>query len=706
MGKIVVQKGEKVHAAGEEVSTIDILLKGKIMLVSSDGIKIPVGNGTILGVFHNPNETYLYDYIAEEDSAIYQYDYSSEADIVNTIKNNPNIATAVSVATVRLTKYFFDVLNACHARSKKVYDSMQSDYLQYQKNCAMVGEEPILFESITRLKEPVEPTEGKGWEAEYCKALLNNDAVLRQGFYGADINFCVGTVMMCRSMISRVQKQVEKSSIYIELVKESTHDFTMAKNSIKAKADEIKRQNALSSGNGEVPAIENAIDTILSYSGVDAGTATTFKEQVEMFKSADDRLDSSDEMRRLRRDIAKSFYEVYESAFFKSMEGNPVPPEVRMFFMFGFVDENLAGKENTEQLYKLAMSWIADPKKKVISAYEWLKKIYNKENPPSKNEFDNDWPGYLKEQRRNGDITEEEENAMLNDSKAMTSFELNNMLATANRMTFGTISTFVPIFFKEAALRPLETCLVTPARAHAAIDAVRDIDYSCFYRETVASFPELGINQFVHNVEVEPFIILLPNVGSRASLWQEIEGRKRTTAARMVMSIFHTEDVNDSMVKICGEFRWEMCRRIQGVHWNDVTDPSLTSEYSDYLQFYRKNHEISPDTREKIKNALQKARNNYRGVFVADYEAYIKNEALGQSKLNKVAREMVFKYCTFSKKYREALGSNPQYQTLIERFNIKQQSKEHSLGLIVRKVTSVQEELPEEMQNEVAFIKM
>ena len=706
MGKIVVQKGEKIHAAGEDVSTIDILLKGKVMLVSSDGIKIPVGNGTILGVFHNPNETYSYDYIAEEESAIYQYEYSNETDLVNTIRNNPNIATAVSVATVRLTKYFYEVLSACHGRSQKVYEGMQNDYLQYQKNCAMVGEEPILFESVTRLKEPVAPAEITSWEADYCKALLNNDAALRQSFYAADINFCVGTVMMCRSMINVVQKQIDKSSMYIELVKESTHDFTMAKNSIKAKADEIRRQNALSSGNGDAPAIEHAIDTILSYSGVDAGIATQFKEQVQAFSDVEDRLDSSDEMRRLRRDITKSFYQVYEAAFFKSMEGNPVPPEVRMFFMFGFIDENLAGKENTEQLYKLAMSWIADPKKNVISAYEWLKKIYNKENPPSKNEFDNDWPGFLKEQRRNGDITEEEENSMLNDPKAMTSFELNNMIATANRTTFGAISTFVPIFFKEMVMRPLETSLVTPSKAHASFDAVRDVDYGCFYRETVASFPELGINQFVHNVEVEPFLILLPNVGNRTIMWQEIEGRKRTTAARMVVSIFHTEDLDASVVKLCGEFRWEMCRRIQGVHWNDVTDPSLTAEYCDYLQFYRKNHEISPDTREKIKNALQKARNNYRGVFVADYEAYIKNESLGQSKLNKIAREMVFKYCTFSKKYRESLASNPQYQSLIERFNIKKQSKEHSLALIARKVTAVQEELPKEMQDEIAFAKL
>ena len=87
-------------------------------------------------------------------------------------------------------------------------------------------------------------------------------------------------------------------------------------------------------------------------------------------------------------------------------------------------------------------------------------------------------------------------------------------------------------------------------------------------------------------------------------------------------------------------------------------------------------------------------------------EAYIKNEALGQSKLNKIAREMVFKYCTFSKKYRESLASNPQYQSLIERFNIKKQSKEHSLALIARKVTAVQEELPKEMQDEIAFAKL
>ena len=41
------------------------------------------------------------------------------------------------------------------------------------------------------------------------------------------------------------------------------------------------------------------------------------------------------------------------------------------------------------------------------------------------------------------------------------------------------------------------------------------------------------------------------------------------------------------------------------MRWNDITEPSLTSEYCDYIQFYRKNHDLSAEAKEKIKNALK-----------------------------------------------------------------------------------------------------
>ena len=78
---------------------------------------------------------------------------------------------------------------------------------------------------------------------------------------------------------------------------------------------------------------------------------------------------------------------------------------------------------------------------------------------------------------------------------------------------------------------------------------------------------------------------MMPNVGNRSVLWQEIEGKRRSTHARMLMPLFNMEELPDAVAEVCGEFRWEMCKTEQGVHWNDLSDPSLTAEYSDYLQY-------------------------------------------------------------------------------------------------------------------------
>ncbi|MCH3959315.1 MAG: hypothetical protein LKE51_07780 [Selenomonas sp.] len=142
------------------------------------------------------------------------------------------------------------------------------------------------------------------------------------------------------------------------------------------------------------------------------------------------------------------------------------------------------------------------------------------------------------------------------------------------------------------------------------------------------------------------------------------------------------------------------------MHYSDITDPSLTADYGNYLQFYRKNHDISDDVKEKVKLALRRNGNNYRNVFVADYELFIKNEALGLPRLNKVAREILFRYCTFSRKYREALSLNPQYQPLMERWNVKQGTKDHLLDVFTRKIQTMTDRLPTEVRKEAEFMKM
>ena len=158
-------------------------------------------------------------------------------------------------------------------------------------------------------------------------------------------------------------------------------------------------------------------------------------------------------------------------------------------------------------------------------------------------------------------------------------------------------------------------------------------------------------------------------------MWQETAGVKRDTSARFVFPVMTIYSLQDMMIETCGRFRWEMCRKIQGMRWNDITEKSLTSEYCDYIQYYRKNRDLSTEAKEKIKNTLWKSKNNYREVFISDYIGWIKYEAGGSFRLNRVARDILFRYCPFAKKYRDALEANPMYQDIISRFKIFQERK-------------------------------
>ena len=189
-------------------------------------------------------------------------------------------------------------------------------------------------------------------------------------------------------------------------------------------------------------------------------------------------------------------------------------------------------------------------------------------------------------------------------------------------------------------------------------------------------------------------------------MWQEIEGRKRTTPAHMVLSIFHSADLETTLIRMCAQFRWEMCKRIQGVHYSDVTELSLTAEYCNYLQFYKKNSTLSSDMKERVKSALKRHGNSYSKVFAAEYEQFVKNESEGLPRLNKVSREILFKYCTFGRSYRDTLSINPQYKPLIDRWNIAHDEKQRTFELFTRRILGQIPELPEEMKVEEAYLKL
>lgn len=443
--------------------------------------------------------------------------------------------------------------------------------------------------------------------------------------------------------------------------------------------------------------LTGSLEKILKFAGCEEELTGSFRDSVAAYKKLSNKNDDAPATAQLRRKIADLFYKVYEAAFRVSVRTGAIPPIIRMFFDFGYVDEEIAGMENAVYLYGLTQNMPTCPEKGVYSIYEWLTAIYQGKKEPSRNEMDMDYRDYILEQKRMGRLTQGQEEALMQNNGSKVIYELTNMFPVINRLTFGQLSIFCPLFSSHNLFKPAEAALVTADKVTEAIENIRDKDFKAFYRETRYYNQERGINEQVE-VEILPDIILMPNIGSRSIMWQEIEGKKRTTPSRMMLSVFHTEDLAQCIMRLTGEFRWEMCKRVQGARWNDVTEPSLTSEYCDYVQFYRNNKELSPDTKEKVKQQLVRARNNYRTMFVSDYISWLLYESAGSPRLNKVARTILFTYCPFKKEVRERIGANPLYKQAIERYNIMNAKTSRRITLLYRKLENTPDGVPEEIE--------
>ena len=454
----------------------------------------------------------------------------------------------------------------------------------------------------------------------------------------------------------------------------------------------------------DVPDVIDSMNTILAYAKVSEEDANDFRNAVAQYSKLTDKNNSDDSSRRLRLTITKLFYVIYEKAFLRSLQDFDVPKVLKMFFNFGYVDENLAGMENAAYLYSIVDKLPSDPSRKVYTVYEWLHAIYDGKKTPSRNEFDNDYQAYVHELKITGKISATEETTMLKDKEKQVMFELNNMFQSVNKITFGRISSFCPIFSEHNILKDLNTSLVSADRVVQTFDQVRSIDFSAYYREMIYTNPKLGIGKEYISVEILPDVILMPNVGVRGVMWQEIEGRKRTTPSRMMVSIFQMEDLTNILVRLTGDFRWEMCKRVQGARWNDISEASLTSEYFDYIQFYKKNHDLSPDAKDKIKLNMQKAKNSFKEMFIRDYVSWVLFEGSGSPRLNKIARAILFTYCPFSREIRDKLKMNPLYKETMDRYDIKLAQKIHHYDNLFQKLKNIGAEIPPEIQSQRDYL--
>lgn len=463
----------------------------------------------------------------------------------------------------------------------------------------------------------------------------------------------------------------EKCAIDLEIDHEFMEDayYNLLNGTDNSAEDDIAAFALTEETHTSVEELNGSLSFILEYSELDDEKTADFNKYINDFMALKDKSSTEDDARTIRRGILKIYYDLYKAVFLKDYNSSEETPLIiDLFLRYGFISEKLLSQDLLEELISLDEYDSGTGSCKVYDMKEWLTEIITGRKEPSKSEFDLDFEENLRDMRKTGRITEEQQKQMMNDRMAKLDYEISNMFKTNHRLLTGQVSSFVPFLYTEGCTGSLHRCILTKDRINAAVQRLLKIDFSAFYRERLFQEGEDKFQKEYIVEEVFPDIIVFPSFGSNGIMWQELSGRRRNSKGRFLLPYFIDSDIDGVMIKLFGRFRWELCRTMQGSSWNNIQIKSLTSEYSDFIQFYRKNRDLSDDKKDKLKMQIQKSRNNTREVFVIDYENWIKHEAQGGLCLSKPVRAIMATYCPFRAAVRESMAEQPLFREAMAAF--------------------------------------
>lgn len=451
--------------------------------------------------------------------------------------------------------------------------------------------------------------------------------------------------------------------------------------------------------------LKNSAQKILEYSGIPEDKVTFFMMNLTAFRNLKDKLSTEESARIVRKAVSDMFFEVYTAVFRRAYAEKNNSRLIKMFLSFGYMDERLLDIPQVMALYRLAGTENTRSSLNVYQMHEWLTAVYDMEKEPSINNFGNDYADTFRELKKQGKLTDNDKNAYFNDRDGRLVFEISNMLTTNHKLCQGHIATYFPILHRDAAPVDPVRSFVSPALISEKLSRILEIDYSLFHREIHYRNAESGIEKEIVMEQVMPDILLIPVHGTKAMMWQEITGRVRNTPGRFMIPVFTDENLDDLLIKLAGNFRWELCRTMMGAAWNDITQSSLTSEYADYIQFYRKNRDLTDEAREKVKALISRHQNKLRDIFTSEYELWINNESKGNPRLNKVARSIFMKHIPFSRQIREQLERQPIYADQLTILKTQRAKKVRELENRYKGYIRTNGSLDQALQQNLSFYK-
>ena len=449
--------------------------------------------------------------------------------------------------------------------------------------------------------------------------------------------------------------------------------------------------------------LNNSREKILAYSGLPLEQAHLFTAYLEDYKRLQGDYRADRETRRLTGLLTTMFFEIYGLVARKVLQEKNPGRIYKMFLHYGFMDEELAGKENTLILYEMVDATLPDGKYAVYNGQDWLGKIMDREKEPSVNDFGLDYQDMFREKKKRGELFDKDKADYVADLDGRLDHEIGSLFKMGQRMCCGRASDFFPIFHQGMVIGDLSKSLVTPQRIEESMNRILQVDFSALHRETVYSNPEKGIRQELIMQVVRPDIILMPVFGAEGVMWQSLSGKLMNSPGRFLFPIFSAANQDELMIDTVAKFRWELSRALSAYSLSDYQEGSLVGDYSSYIQFYKKNRDLSSDAKDKLKVQIERKRNNTADVFAFDYSTWVLYESRGMLRMNKVVREILFKHCPFSRPIRDSLEKQPLFSQFIRQFENIRARQARLLEARYSKLRSSDIHLDQELEDNLLY---
>lgn len=505
-----------------------------------------------------------------------------------------------------------------------------------------------------------------------------------------------GTSPNLNNLISKAKKiaQTLDSSLLDDILPVGGADTTV---SVTVDMEALKRD------------LDNSASKILNFAKIPQDQVKEFTALLAKLKTLKNPFDADNETRKIRKNLIKTYWDVYSSCIQKYITGNHnVPKPVQMMLKYGYFDETLLEPNQVMYLYTAEDTEKGAPNIPIHTGTEWLEQIYNKNFVTSLDELGQTYFDKIKNDYKDMPFKKESDvPANIDTNENRLRYEMNAMYQPNVRLTTGNPGNFLPILTKFHITLPLDKTIVTRKALSDTLNEILQIDYSAFNREVMINNEHIR-KEFVQR-SIIPDFILVPSIGSKIMMWQDLSvlrgAGSKESPGRIIFPIFILGDLKTMMLEAIAAFRWELCKNILGPEWNNVGVPSITSEYMDYIQFFKKNKDLSIEIKEKIAAEFKRFRTD-RDKFVNDYMLWIKYESEGIQRLNRVVRGIFYKHIPFHKDIRDKVSKLPAYADMHNRFTNIRNRQFREFEARYKKYMDAQGRYPALIQENLDFYKI